>query len=372
MNILPGVKPMVEAPIHNERQLVARLGPVLEALQRNAGVEGRVVAFEPGIDNNRRADTLIDFYVGGKKHRCIVEVKAQVDRLVTLGQVKAQLNQRGEYGLLFAPYITNALAVECRKLDLPFLDTAGNAYLKLPGLHLYIAGEKPEGGMAKAMNPKAQGTATALRLIFALLCKPVLLNAPYRELVDAAGVALGAVGWVFLDLDKRGYIAGRQKKHNRRFLDATRLLDEWVTNYPVKLRPKLHPRRFRAENPDWWRTADLTGLRACWGGEIAAHRLTNYLKPATCTLYIEPDDARAPAPARGLARLAATHRLRADPQGDIEILDTFWHMPGDVQHPDVVPPILAYADLMATLDARNLEAARLIREQIIDPAFRQG
>jgi len=43
-----------------------------------------------------------------------------------------------------------------------------------------------------------------------------------------------------------------------------------------------------------------------------------------------------------------------------------------VQHPDVVPPILAYADLMATLDARNLEAARLIREQIIDPAFRQG
>ncbi len=93
-----------------------------------------------------------------------------------------------------------------------------------------------------------------------LLCRPDLLNAPYRDIVEAANVALGAIGWVFLDLEKRAHIAGRQKKHKRRFLEPTRLFEEWVTNYPIKLRPKLHPRRFRAENSEWWKPAACTAI----------------------------------------------------------------------------------------------------------------
>jgi hypothetical protein len=37
-----------------------------------------------------------------------------------------------------------------------------------------------------------------------------------------------------------------------------------------------------------------------------------------------------------------------------------------------VPPILAYANLIATLDPRNIEVAKLIREQHIDDAFHQA
>jgi hypothetical protein len=150
-----------------------------------------------------------------------------------------------------------------------------------------------------------------------------------------------------------------------------RLFEEWVTNYPIKLRPKLNARRFRAENPEWWKQVDLTGLRAYWGGEIAAHRLTNYLKPTTCTIYIERDQNKA-EPTRGLAKLVAANRLRADLEGDIEVLDAFWYLPPTIAYPDVVPPILAYADLIATLDPRNLEVAKLIREQYIDNAFRKA
>lgn len=361
------------AQIHTQRQLLGELGRVLDALQRTTGLEGRVVALEPEIPIGREADALVDIYVEEKKHRYVVVAKTRVDRLATLGQVKAQLHQLGKRGLLLAPYITQALAKECRKLDLAFLDMAGNAYLKLPGLHIYIAGEKPEAWAATTTGAKGGATATALRVVFALLCEPRLLNAPYREIVEAAGVALGAVGWVFFDLEQRGYIAGRKRQHNRRFLEPVRLLEEWVTNYPIKLRPKLNPRRFRADRPDWWRTADLTGLGACWGGEIAAHRLTAYLKPATCTIYIEPQKGNtAESTGRALTRLVAAHRLRAEPQGDIEVLDAFWHLPPDREHPDVVPPILAYADLIATLDPRNLETARLIREQYIERPLRQG
>jgi hypothetical protein len=65
----------------------------------------------------------------------------------------------------------------------------------------------------------------------------------------------------------------------------------------------------------------------------------------------------------------AKHRLRADPEGNIEILDMFWDFPTEPTMPDVVPPILVYADLVLTLDPRNMEVARLIREKYIDRAL---
>ena len=68
---------------------------------------------------------------------------------------------------------------------------------------------------------------------------------------------------------------------------------------------------------------------------------------------------------------AAKHRLRADPTGNIEILDVFWNLPNNPDYPDVVPPILAYADLVATIDPRNLEAAKLLREEHIEHALHQ-
>lgn len=356
--------------IFGERQLLDVLGGALDVLERTTGVNGRVVAPGPGAGNADRADALIDIHVDGKAHRYAVKAKTRLDRLAALGHLKAQLGRLGKRGLLFAPYITPAMAKQCRQLDMAFLDIAGNAYLHEPGLHVYITGEKPEGLPTAITGTRGGGTATALRVVFALLFEPALLDAPYRDIVKAANVALGAIGWVFLDLEKRGHIAGRQKKHNRRFLEPMRLFEEWVTNYPIKLRPKLNPRRFRAENPDWWKRADLTGLRAYWGGEIAAHRLTHYLKPVTCTLYMEPDQNHA-EPTRGLARFVGANRLRADPKGDIEILNAFWHLPPATDRTDVVPPLLAYADLIATLDPRNLEVAKLIREQYIDNALRQ-
>ena len=359
-----GEMPQDEAP-----PLAGELGRALETLARATGVRGHPVAREHDIEAGYRPDALVDIDVDGKVYRYTVQAREHVDRLAALGHIKAQFDRRGERGLLFAPYITPAIARQCRQLGLAFLDAAGNVYLREPGLHVYVTGERPEQPIAKVA--RAGGTASALRVVFVLLCEPALLNAPYREIARAAGVALGTIGGVFLDLEARGYIAGRQKSGNRRFLEPMRLFDEWVTTYPIKLRPKLHARRFRAEDPDWWKRADLAGLNACWGGEVAAHRLTHYLRPATCTVYIEPERAGEQAPRR-LTRFVAANRLRADQRGDIEVLDTFWKLHTAPDHPDVVPPILAYADLIATMDPRNLEVASMLREQHITNALRQA
>ena len=192
------------AHANTERLLLDRLGPALKTLHQTTGVRGQVIALEPVITQDRHVDAVIDINVDGQPHRYNVEAKTRIDRLTAVGQIKAQLDTHEGRGLLFAPYITPAIARKCRELDLAFLDTAGNAYLRLPGLHLYITGEKPEGGVKQTIGEKGGGKATALRVVFALLCEPKLLNAPYREIVNVAGVALGAVGWVFFDLKARG------------------------------------------------------------------------------------------------------------------------------------------------------------------------
>lgn len=336
----------------------------LETLRENTGLKGRVVTIEPQDRQGQRADALLEFRVEKRAHRFAVEAKTAVDRVEVLGLLKNRLNRFQHPGLLFAPYITHTIAQKCRELDVPFMDAAGNAYLRLQGLYVFITGQKPEGGAHAALHVRGLGTATALRMVFALLCRPELLNAPYRDIRDTTGVALGAVGKVFRDLRKRGHLAGGYRKRNRRLLEPDRLLEEWVTNYPIKLRPKLNPLKFRAKDPGWWRTADVAELNAQWGGEVAAHLLTKQLKPATVTLYIPTEGKRDP-----VTPLVAQHRFRADPEGEVDVLEKFWAFPADPALPDVVPPILIYADLCATLNPRNLEIAKTIRKRYIDDAL---
>src|SRR5207247_11168992 len=96
-------------------------------------------------------------------------------------------------------------------------------------------------------------------------------------------------------------------------------------------------------------------------GEVAAAKLTNYLKPAAYTVYLDPQNGD-----EALATLVKRHRLRADPHGNVEALDAFWTLQPQGTPPDLVPPLLVYADLMATLDPRNLEVAKRIRADYLE------
>jgi hypothetical protein len=240
-------------------------------------------------------------------------------------------------------------------LHLPFIDTAGNAYLEGPGLLIYVIGQPRPAELRqdrfRALNP------AGLHITFALLCRPELIRTNYREIAAAAKVALGTVGPVMKDLEARAFL--RLKSATERYLlDPKRMLQEWVTHYPTTLRPKLNPRRFQAD-PDQIHRAKINQHNAYWGGEVAAERLTHFLKPAHFTIY-----AREP-----IAKLVAATRMRANHTGNVEILDAFWSFDTGPDDAGSVPPVLVYADLLATNDGRNAEAAKLIYEQRIEPTF---
>lgn len=337
----------------------------LQALHDQTGISGVPVAIERPASPGYGADG-IELNADGISHRYVVECKRYADRREVAAQAKSRLSMFKQPGLLIAPYISKEIAEYCRQIDLQFIDTHGNAYLHSPGMRVYIKGEKDPSismtiGRATGANP------TALRIHFVLLCLPSMVNASFREIKESAGVSLGAVSAAFEDLKRRGFLIETGRGRERKLLDPSRLFEEWVTTYAIALRPKLKSRRFSAPDPDWWRTLRLDPQEAVWGGEVAAEQITGYLKPAAQTLYV------VPAALNGFLRnLVSTHRLRADPQGQVEILEKFWNLPLEPNNPDVAPPVLVYADLMATLDPRNIEVAKMIRDRLQDAAFHQA
>jgi hypothetical protein len=339
----------------------------LAALERTTGIHGRVTEWEPRNGCGYRADACIEIEANGQRYPYVAEIK-RVDRFAILRDIKYQcaINEKDAQPLLVAPRITTETAEKCRELDLQFIDATGNAYLRGPGLFVLVKGQRPiERNELLLIEPEGKrvGTATHLRVIFALLCKPELLNAPYREIVKVAGVALGTIGWVFYDLTDRGFTTGGKRKGDRVMLERKKLIEEWITTYPIKLRPKLNPRRFKAPEPNWWKVVGITKYGAQWGAEVAAEKLTGYLRPNTVTIYLHKEKGQ-----HNLTRLIAENRLRPDAEGDIEILDAFWNFDDEQPMMQTVPPLLAYADLIATLDPRNIEAAKLIHERYLAPA----
>lgn len=340
------------AILETENQTLTK---AIDAFRQNTGIK---VEIKTKHFKNRLADHVIELIPGiDNVYLYFVEIK-NVDRFAHLADMKYRFGEQAEEQLLIVPKITDEMANKCKELNLQFIDTAGNAYLKRQGLYVFIKGlrpdknilvDKPEGNRA--------GTATNLRVTFALLCKQALINATYREIKDVAGVALGTIGWIFYDLDHRRYTL--KGKNGRVLQERKKLIQEWVTNYPIKLRPKLNTRRFKAPDADWWKAIDITKYKAQWGAEIAATNLTGYLRPQAYTVYFQAKDKQ-----KNMTKMVIENKLKADPQGEIEMLDAFWDF-NEEPLPENVPPILIYADLLATLEARNLDTAKIIYDRYI-------
>ena len=288
----------------------------------------------------------------------LVEVKKTL-RPTTLGMAIAQLQRFKQPGAIITDYITPQMAERLKEMDIPFLDTAGNVYLKTPKNFIYVTGRKrPEQLTPQGHNRAFR--ATGLKVIFTLVTLPGQLKAPTREIAYNAGVANGTVGNILKDLEKLGFVY-RSKNKGLVIENKDRLIDNWVEAYPRELRPQLKAQRFNILHPDWWKefTYDRWQKNQMWlGGEPAAEVLTKYLYPEKVTVYGRPDFKKL---------VEVVGQPMRDTKGNFELLEPFWNF--ETEELDEVhrlcPPLLVYADLMATGDARNIEVANMIREQYL-------
>ena len=127
------------------------------------------------------------------------------------------------------------------------------------------------------------------------------------------------------------------------------------------MRPKLYLGRYDTTNVKWWNKTDWQKNNALLGGEPAAARLTGYLKPETITVY-GPKNINA---------FLLKNRLTKNPQGKTEVFRKFWNFDYPWSNKEIAPPILIFADLLATADDRNIETARIIYDQYIHQLIKQ-
>lgn len=267
-----------------------------------------------------------------------------------LGNLAVEQAGQSEKTVLIADYVNPEQADKLRKVNIPFFDTAGNAYFNEPGLFVLVVGKKAKNEKEK---PLRLFRPVSLKILFLLLTDSEVLHKDYRTIADRAGVSLGAVGETFDDLRKNHYLL-LPGKNERRLTRTTELMKKWVEAYINRTRIDLRVGRFRTEKFQgrWWEKVKIKDFGAVWGGEIAAEKLTNYLSPETVTIY-----ADSPIP-----QFQARFGLRRDEGGNIEIIEKFWQ---GTEAKEIAPPLIVYADLIATGDERNLETARLIYEQEI-------
>ena len=269
--------------------------------------------------------------------------------------------------LLLSLYLTPAVRERLRAERIEFVDGAGNIFLDSPAAYVLISGHKPE------REPHtANLTATDLKLLYALLSRPALRSATYRDLSEKTGVSLGKVSDTLAKLKAAKYLY--EGKSGALFLtDAEKLLERWEVGYLEQLRPKLIPSSWRLGKPLAWESvlADaMTRPGVLVGGEVAADELTYYLKPAALTLHVPKGQSRAVA--------IQLRLLPAKDEPEITLLARFVP-PAQVEDPcaldrfqnesrwNLTDPILVRAELLAHGDSRLREVAGRILDDTILP-----
>lgn len=338
---------MVRKNIENEI-----LQCVLEVFKKNVALPVDIEKEADVTLQNLKADWLLRITVQGTELRFYAEVKTNITK-AGIGMILLQKAKFPYQTLLVTRHVTAQMAEQLKQDDIQFIDTAGNAYINQPPLYIFVKGNKPPDIFRHPPLKRAFKPA-GLRVIYAFLCNPGLENKTYRDIAEVADVALGTVGWIIRDLKEMGYLLDMGKR-GYKLIQKENLLKRWLTDYPEKLRPKLVLGHFRGPY-DWWQQKTLNPVYAQWGGELAAAKLTKYLKPEVITIYTTPQQ---------LKPLLIENRLKKDPEGDVEILNRFWTPLETWQYEDMVHPILVYADLMATGNQRNIETAKMIYEQYL-------
>lgn len=275
------------------------------------------------------------------------ELKIFINR-ARLGLVVNQLKGMKRRPLLVTEYVNPKLMETIEEYGINFIDATGNAYIKVPPLFIKIKGNKK----ATKKYQKAIFNAAELQVIYTLLCNPGIENRTIRVVEDYSGVAIGTVYNTFQKLVELDFM--RATNYQRyKLLRKDKLLENWVTLYPEKLKPKYLIGKY-AFTETQVNDMELRNYKALWGGEEAAARLTNYLRPFIYTIYIDDKEGE----------FILKNRLRKDNRGHLVLMKKFWNFE-NIDYPEITHPILVYVDLLATGDPRNIEAAKIIYEKDI-------
>lgn len=260
--------------------------------------------------------------------------------------------------LVVCPVIYPKIAQKLVDMNINYIDSLGNVYINDQTIYILSTGKKSKS--SEATTKSRLFGESGLKLLFALLQDQEAIDFSYRELAGLVNISPASITILFKELLRSGYLF-EDHHDQKRLLRKRELLQRWISGYHEILRPKLLIGTYETIKKDLVRNFNkqpISEWNGSWGGEPAAAIYTNYLVPEVLTMYVTNDE-KGWMKKMGLIPTEGTY--------DIAVLQYFW----DKDHPlfrveqDTVPPLLAYAELMATGDSRNIETAQKIYDEYL-------
>lgn len=256
--------------------------------------------------------------------------------------------------LVVGDRITERSGEQFRQAGANYLDSAGNAFINVGSLYVDIRGRRhPAPDTPPHESHGSRGgvnlfSAKRAQVIFAILAWDGVLTSPLRDIARTAGVALGQVSQTIDLLEQYDYLLPR-----RRFAPGGRraLTDLWSAAYPSGLGARIRSFPFSGDFSD----LEPKTLAIHVTGESA---VPQYISPTTFSFYADEPPAE----------LALERGWRSEHQSpNIFYRPKFWSRPDD-DEPGLrtVPPLLIYADLLASGDSRQREAAFQLMDDMDD------
>jgi len=308
---------------------------------------------------NAKTDGQISITIGNKQALMDIEVKNEI-RQETLSTTLDKMKSHKNDWLLISQYIPMPLKQYLKSEKINYLEAAGNCYIDNNELFIYINDQQVTE--SRAIHENKLWKTAGLKFLFAILRNQELLNSSYRNIAKVSNIALGTVGNLLQEMKKEGYLKeGIRDGKNILFLEQKRqLMLKWSELYNAVLKPKLYLGSFRFMKPDLvinWR--DIKSNKFKWGEENSGALLTKYLSPEKFTMYTCEDKLY----------LMKDLNLVPDSHGLIAIYEQFWSdEPGTEIFDNLhsVPPLLAFAELVTSLDSRNRETAERIKAEYLE------
>lgn len=326
---------------------------IQSALEQFREATGLPAALLPNSGTNSGRDDSVYIKLAGTRYRV-----ATVSHLshANLGILMLGMSSADEDPIVITKYVFPRIADRLKAANINYFDTVGNMNLKTQALFVHVKGNK----LIEKSPLQREGRAflpSGMRIIYALLIMPGLVNKTYRVIATRTGISMGTINWVLGDLKQQGFIH-KGGRNGRRLIRKEELFKKWVSIYPDKLRKKqLIGKYVTSHSIESFMDNNNMKDGILWGGEIAGEILTGQLKPECFTIYSNTPHKD----------FIVKNKLREDDLGNIELLSPFWEGPKIYDNMSIVHPLLVYADLVGTGEERNLVIARNIFDEFLVP-----
>lgn len=327
-------------------------------IRENSWADEALKRFFDELDVEFRIDRRLgQFYIEGWHPIRIWPQKAL--RPSQMQGLLADIQDRGadtEDILVLTHYLSKPQQRFLREHQIPYLDLAGNAYVRQGSNLIFIEGRSQKDIVQ--LDEEQFFTPAFMRLAFAWLVRPEMLTMSYREQEKLSGVAKATISEHIPKLAQAGY-AKRNKAGVWYWKDISELAVRWIEAYPEILRPQLELGRYKLPHNkqyDQWQELWKGNPELQWGGETAGYLLTHFIQPAIYTLYSR------------LTKVESMKHLRLipDTKGPVHLLKSFWPRELTLEMPqEQVTPLLVYADLLTSRDSRNHQIADIIYERYL-------